>query len=56
MGDNDGMEAGPVAELLNEQQFGASSNGPPTMGPEGLTGVPGQSVWGPGLSPFTAAY
>lgn len=55
MGDNDGMMAGPVSELLNQQQFGVD-NGPPTMGPEGLTGTPGQSVGEPGLSPFTPTY
>lgn len=55
MGDNDGMAAGPVAELLNAQQFGAV-NGPPTMGPEGLTGEPGQSVFGPSIGPFTPVY
>lgn len=54
MGDNDGMAAGPVAELLNAQQF-AGVNGPPTMGPEGLTGEPGQSAM-PGASSFAPAY
>lgn len=64
MGDNDGMMAGPVAELLNSQQFAGQmniegrddANGPPTMGPEGLTGVPGQSVGEPSIGPFTPSY
>lgn len=55
MGDNDGMMAGPVAELLNAQQF-AGVNGAPTMGPEGLTGTPQQSIFEPSIGPYTPAY